>query len=349
MRKKNGLKEGMKMDWDIYRTGVLVDLTISKWGRFARLTPGDLGLAQEDVVDLINLGVKYLTHRHHVGEIYRLGREAHNFLMRNSFPFPLGGTRFVPFTVLPKVVERIETLSKNYNKAVDRFVDEEYSKIREEMLKEYDLKFEQILTKRNQPVDKIQDEKAVLLRALRDKYPSPEDLRKRYGIDLSIFQINLPELKGIGEEEAIDKARLNAEIEKEYRRKAGERIDKFLEGVIAQLKTMVLEMVDKLSEQIKKGSIGLLTVSSFRRFAKTFKDMDFVDIDVNEALQSLESNLSSVEKKQLQDKEFHEKLEKELDSIRVIVNTADVPKVMERFKRLIRVASEGEQQQRKVA
>jgi hypothetical protein len=324
-----------KIRFDIYKTGVVADLSFSVWGAKTKLGEDDLGL-KGIPEDKISLGHKRLIKKNSFNLIYTAYNEAYLFFRRNSFEFPFGSARFVPYPVLQKLVEHETACEIKFYAAVEEFLAE-YSVNRFQMLEEYDKVFEDILKQRKISSSNISSQKGALLSRLEEKYPSVDSLRKKFKFEFLIFEVSSPEFKVVDFEDALTKAKKLEDLEKLYKEKVSQKLDVFLEDVVSSLKTKVLEIVEKLSERLEKGSVSMATVKAFQRFAESFKAMDFVDLGVDDAIASLELKLKDVQKNDLDNEKFKEALVQELEKIKTAALAVDDDKVLGRFKRNLRV------------
>jgi len=327
-------KESVKMD--LYKTGVVADLSFSVWGAWAKLRQDDLGLDNVPK-EIISLGHKKLAKKESLKDVHTAIHKARNYFKGNSFTFPFGGARFIPYARLQRVATRMQEAEKIFNEKVEIFMAE-YPNIQTQMLMEYSEAFEAMLRKVNNRTEaEIRTQKEILLNRIREKYPTVDELRKRFAFDFVIFEVTDPEFKSVTSEKALQKASKLDALEKAYREKVSNRLDGFIEEVVASLKKMALDIVSKMQDRLDKDTVKMSTLRSFKKFAETFREMDFVDVNIDNVLKSLEDKLKDVDKSQLTDEKFKETLAKELGAIKAAAETIDYDKTMGRFKRMLRV------------
>jgi hypothetical protein len=332
---KNGLKDSL------YKAGVVADLTISDWQGTTKLTPEDLGLTSlPEEGELIRLGKKLLLHKDSLQKVRAFKFEAQTFLYDNSFQFPFGATQFVPYLKLSAMIEKMEKCKAGFEGAVEEFL-KEYDRIREEVLAEYGVFFERILRERNHITEsEIQFEKERLLRETEKKYPSVSELRRKFRFQFSVFEVNLPDFKDLTSEEALDKARLNVELENEYRQRVLDKIDGFLDEVHGNLKQLALDTVEYLKKRVEGGRLNIKTVKAFMHYADTFKEMDFVGFDVSTKIDDVRKKLADLSKEDLNDEEFQKKLLADVEAIKDDITHTDKDRVLGKFKRHIEMEEE---------
>lgn len=328
-------KQQKQVNLDLYKSGVVADLTFSRWGAKTKLSEEDLGL--KDVPEwLIQLGAKRLIPKDKMSKIDSAIAEARGFLAHNSFMFPFGNVTFIPYARLQRVIEKMGKCEKDFWEGVEQFLSE-YGQIRSTRMAEFDAAFEKILKQRNSMTsEKLSQEKKRLLDKLSEKYPPLSELRGKFGFDFVLFEIKSPDFESISSEDAMDKVKVQREVEENYKRLVEKKLDQFLEGVVAQLKTMVLDMVAKLNYRIEKETISMASVKSFRKFADAFRALDFVDTNIDRAISQLESKLDNVERSDLDDEQFRTKLTEDLDGIKKLAENIDFSKILGKFKRRIR-------------
>jgi hypothetical protein len=328
----------------LYRAGVVGDLTISQWAGTTKLTPADLGLDRlPEEGELIRLGKKMLVHKDSLQKVRAFIFEAQTHLYDNSFQFPFGSTQFIPYPKLPGLIEKMEKCRKGFEEEVDNFL-KEYDRIREEVLAEYAGFFERILrTRNNMTESEIQFQKRRLLELTEEKFPSVSALKRKFRFQFSVFEVNLPEFSNLSGEEALDKARLNVELENEYRQRVLQKVDGFLEEVVKNLKNLALDTIEYLRKRIEGGKVNGKTVKAFIHYADTFKEMDFVGFEVGVKIDDVRRKLSDMDKKDLSDEEFQKSLMAEVEKIKDDITHTDVDRVLGKFKRHIEINEEDEE------
>jgi hypothetical protein len=332
--KRNGAKpeDLRKADFNLYKCGVVADLTISKWGAFTKLRPEDLGL--KTVPDVVHLGHKELMDGESLKEIDSPGNKAQDFLYSNSYAFPIGFTRFIPYNILEAVLDKMDEYQKERGKAVKTFVSEHYREKREAMMVRWSKAFDEMLEKTNPGADHSV-EKAKLMQKTEAKYPSETELEAKFGFDFVVFEIANPELKEISGEQAIDKAKVSRELTSQFREKISKRFDVFLDSAGSRLKGMILETTDHMKGLLSSGKINQNTVKAFGNFVQSFKRLDFIgyDRDIEKAIADFEVKLNGAGKSDLSDEQFLTQLNKDIDQIKEMASRSDVSEILGKFKR----------------
>jgi hypothetical protein len=323
----------------IYRSGVIVDLSVSSWRAIAKLDPREVGL--ESVPQEIYLGHKNLMRREYLQEISSIECKAGSWLVRNSWSFPVGQCRFLSYATLPKALEKMKEFENLFYQAVDRFVFE-YAPRRDEMIAHFNLIFDEMLDKAypngNVEVgDKVRI-KAQLMLKLEAKYPRVGELRSKFSFDFIVFEVTGSDFRGLNYSEATDKANTAIVAQEEYRKKIGQKMDAFSESVINRLQTMVLQVTGKLSERTKAGKLNQNTIKGFRNWVARFRELNFIGLDVDQSLNDLERKLNDAEKSDLSSAEFQAALERDIQAIQETASKTDVSTVLHKYRRRIDIS-----------
>jgi hypothetical protein len=327
----------MKVEMDIYKAGVACDLTIHWYKGMIKLNPEDLGFEEFPETEMISLGRKKLILKKHIKHIYSIDLKARAFLKNNGFIFPIGQTWFVPYSRLEAVLDEMAMCKKEFGEEVDIFVSN-YGTVRNEMIEEYRRIFTKILQEHHKlEGEKLDFEVGRLLNRLVTRFPSESALRSKFRFEFLIFEIGTPEFKPLEEGVAIDKAKLNRELESEYRDKVRTKIDGFLADVVAQLKGMVLDITGSMITQLEKGTLNKNTIKGFKNFADTFKQLDFVDMDIDTQLRELQSRLDMASRDDLKNEDFKARLRLDIDNVSDMARNINVSKILGKFRRMITI------------
>lgn len=292
--------------WNIYNLGTVVDLTVSEWGARCMLKPEDLGFST--VPEMVQLGHKRLMKHEYISKISSISQKAACYLMLHSFPFPFGNVRFLPSTMVSEVTDKMAEYKAEFDQAVDEFVTN-YETYHQEMLPIWNGIFEELLLKADGFVSP--QKKQILLQKLDSKYPSRQKIRAKYNFDFSVFEISPPR---VGDHQG----RLNEYGSRQNiaAQKISERLDGFLDDVLARLQQTVLKTTANIKSRLEDGSLGGQTIQSFVRFADSFHKMDLIGLGVEEELVALRDKLLGAQKDELKNnKDFTEQLQKSLTEI----------------------------------
>jgi len=328
--------EKRDLKWNIYKAGLVADLTVSEWGARSKLKAEELGLAEKDIPELIRLGHKNLMKKEHLAKLRSVGGRAEYFLLANSFAFPFGNARFVPFNLVEKVIEFMNECREEHGKNLEEFL-QDYDIQRAEMIEEYRIIFADIFRKMGNG-DSLK--MGRVMERLGKKYPTKEELRKKFNFDFVIFEISAPDFRGVSDREALDQTQHYMEISSLYKQKANERIDAFLEDVVSHLKAMILKTTSNMKKRLDGDDLSKNTIKAFIRFADSFKDMDFVGTDLDEILKAFGNKIKDLEKSELSDEGMKSRLQSEIAEIEEKATSLDIDTSVGRFLRRIDLGSE---------
>lgn len=348
------MKEAKNGNMHLYSHGVAADLTISFWGNYVQLTPEDIGLDKallnvemKDLPDqviwseFLSLGRKRLIKKKDLSKISKIKSAAWYLLKTSAFPFPFGNSYFIPNNVLANVLSEMEKLEGKFYEAVENFLLV-YDALRKTMIVEYEEVFEKILRSRaNISEQELLGTKHNLVSKLETKYPSASVLRGKFHFDFVVYEVGSADLQPLTKEDAKAHLKieiLNKDLEEKYKQKMHDRVDNFLDGVVAQLKEMVLDVTKKLLIRLNgEDGVSMKSINAFKRFVDEFKSLDFVGWDVESKLTELQKKLGNIGKDELMDEDFQKSLAKDLEDIRTFVGSVEKDKVLGKFKRMIQV------------
>ncbi len=262
-------------------------------------------------------------------------------MRNNGFIFPIGQAWFVPYRRLEKVLGKMAEFRDRFNSEANDFIST-YGAVRNEMIDEYRKVFTRILQEHHKlEGEELELEVGRLLNRLIARFPSESELRRKFGFEFLIFEIGSP--KPAEEGAILDKARLNIRLEEEYQTKVREKIDGFLVDVVAQLKGMVLDITKNMIGQLEKGTLNKNTIKGFKNFADTFRQLDFVDVDIDAQLTELQKRLDGASKEDLKNEDFKLRLRDDIITVTNIARNIEVSKVLGKFKRMITIREEGDE------
>lgn len=253
-----------------FKDGVLCTLHVSRWSGAKKLDPSDLGLRPEDIPEFMRLGRKLLIPQEERNVFVQIEQNARNALDRESFPFPVGGARFVPRNRILKADQDLRGYQQQYQYAVDSFI-ERYHLIREEMLQRYPEHREK----------------------LEPFYPASHWVQRSFAFSWTVFEIGET---GIREGET-------AEVYEEFRKNLREQFDKFLGEVVIDLRYQVQETCGKIAQKVEKGEvITQQGIQSVQNIIKKFENLNFVgDEKIEIELNRLRETLNGTTAKDLKE------------------------------------------------
>ncbi|MCL4502384.1 MAG: DUF3150 domain-containing protein [Deltaproteobacteria bacterium] len=288
---------------------VAIQLAVRSWPGQVKLSAEDLGLDEAEVPEIFRLGNKRLYPDEWRQLFSHISNQARYYLHGISYPFVVDSVRAIPKRNLARVVERLESLKAEYLAKAEEFAAH-YEAIQEQWREKY----------------------PDIWPRLAPHYPTVTRLRRRFDIYWSVFEI-----KGANVQEGSA-----PEVIEAYQRAREElqaRYDEMVEEAVIYLRKKVLEVVTNLSHRLKDGRIIRNdTLESVRNVENWFKDLNiFGDVEVEAALDQLQSALEGTDSEALKD---NESLKKELaelaDQVAAVAGKLDdVSAISGNYKRMI--------------
>lgn len=306
----------------LFLDGVLIDLRISYWRGKRPLSAQDLGLSEDQVPDIFSLGRKLVIPREALARFERVDARAHYLIDQFTFPFPTGHSRFIPYSVLPQVLEELKTMKKDFEERIRSFLDN-YDQYRKDMLDKYPQYAE----------------------ALSRGYSTASDIKKRFHYDYTLYEVSLPRnirFKAVEERDAVAdaeaKRRALEQAEEEYKRQFQAQIDEFLSSSVGKLREAVGDAVIALSERIQKGdAVSKGSLDSLKRTIERFRALNFVgDNEIEGKLAGLEKLIPDSGKK-FEEAEFKQAFQTALGSVTSSLLESDISGVTGEYKRRLRM------------
>lgn len=186
----------------LFNRGTLFDLFIGKPTFQKKLRPNDVLLEGIDE-NVLYLGHKKLLPKKAMERLVTLEGQARTALSNRSIPFPLSGARFVYYDALQDILEELQGIKIEWDRAVDELYTE-YPKLKEEQLSQLEnqamVLYSQELAKLPQPqVNQMlaQQQEANLAAEWNEKKARLDSwLEQQKAINQSLYP-NVEEVKGL--------------------------------------------------------------------------------------------------------------------------------------------------------
>lgn len=310
-------------DASVFLDGVLIDRRISFWRGRRPLTAKDLGLNDQDVPEIYSLGSKLIIPREALRRFEQVEQQAQYVTDQFTFPFPTGRARFVPYTVLPEVLDTLRKLQESFYDRLDTFL-QKYDQYRQEIIERYPQAAE----------------------ALKQGYENADTLRKKYHFEWMLYEVRLPRnlrYQAIEERDARADAAARRQAlesaEAEYRAQYEKQIDEFLGGAVGSLRAAVGNAAVSISEKIANGeAVTKPAIESLKKTIERFRTLNFVGDDQVEAkLAELEQLIPTETGKKLQENaEVRDAFASALNEVTSTLMESDVSGVTGEYKRRLR-------------
>lgn len=268
----------------VFSDGKLVNVHIGMWGMSHNLTKEDIKI-DNVLPDEIKLGKKMLIKTAVYNKFKNLEQKIRNFLYKNSFEFPLvSQAHFVPKTKYLDVYNKLTELRVEYLQMAQEFFD----------------KYEDYKT---EAIEYYKEHKDTVNVDLEKHYPSLEEVKKKFYMDIASFEICLPTNFAnvdIHTEIAREGAKQEAQNEYsiEYNRQMElhmEKINIFTQEVVSTLRNKIAAHCTVALNKINnKEIITDASIRTLMRHIQEFREMNFLeDKSIEEELKKVEGLLDS--------------------------------------------------------
>jgi hypothetical protein len=277
----------------LFIDGVLMYPHVGYWHGAKGLNPEDLGLTNGDVADAYILGRKMLVPDEVIKKFRQLEGIARNLVDNNSFPFPIGNSKFVPRTKFNEVITGLQDTQTKFHALADEFITK-FDEYRQQMLPIYQQAAEDAFERRNPEVQEFgidADPEALRIKREQDKaafveqflariqthYPVASSLRKRFYLEWDIYEISAPQMHLTTAEGVLQTDEAQQAAKAEAHRLMAEKINGFVSEVVTSLRQEATEVCNRVANAIRSGKVMRKTsFDSLRNFIDRFKDMNFV-------------------------------------------------------------------------
>lgn len=334
---------------NIFKDGVLVDVSVHFWSGAKLLTAQDLGIDEDKIAEAYRLGRKMLIPPEVIKKFRALESKARHIVEQHSFKFPLGAARFVPKRKFPKVLKALTQYKMEYNDLTDSLI-QNYNDLRKKMIPIYrnaakDAYDRQLAGKgvHTFSIESQADEQKKFvekfLRRIKTYYPEPATLRNRFSLVWDVYEVSMPRLK-LSDAKKIANKQEKLDIANEvYREQTHEKITAFMDEVVTTLRQKALEVCERVTSNIKEGKvIRGRTVASLIDFADNFSEFNFVgDAQIENQLTSLKEFLKKTPAPAPgEDGEFKDELERRLNIVSELASDiTDINSVTGEYQRKI--------------
>lgn len=272
------LDKGQEVIKQAFNDGILIDLDVRFWTGQKKLESNDIGLDADKLPPIFSLGRKRLIPPE-VEQKWRVIEGRMRVLVENnSYPFPIGGARFVPRTALYETVTKLDALVAAYKGEIKEFL-KRYESIKTEMKPAYEEAAELAYENSTKSLGKKEFVERFMQK-IDNLYPSKEALEGKFGADYRLFEVSVPSLP------KEDLIRYKGELEKSLKKQSDmaaqwqRDYDYFLENVIKVGRERVEPLVDSMLSQIVKGdSVAPKTLKAFSEAIDSFKKLNFIGDD----------------------------------------------------------------------
>lgn len=271
---------------NIFANGVLIDVNICGWTGEKQLTSEDLGIDKDKIPASFKLGKKALVPRTVLDKFSHLDYLARRLLMTKSFTFPFGSARFLPKKAFEEFDTEFQVLQTNYYACVNDLIDN-YDGYKLAMREEFLIAAKeayQRITKINgiemitvADGNQITEDQFInnFLDRIEKVYPKPETLRKKFSMDFSAFQMELPDLtEATIDDVAEENEKVNL-LHEAYRKKMAKQMEAYAENLVREPRERANAIVERIIDNLKNGKrFDTRTVDMISNMIKEFKTLN---------------------------------------------------------------------------
>jgi hypothetical protein len=274
MKKENGSTSNVNVD--IFKRGVLILVRSGRWGAHAKMSSEGF-VTDEDEKKVVHAIQSLITpeDRELLIDIRKEMEAAKSFVYRKTLPFPIDGFLFIRKETIVEVNDFLIEKQKIIEQKVEIFL-EKYSQVK--------IDFKRRFPKLFNP----------------DLYPARETLKKRFYLNWSFHQIDVPDSSIIPEN-----------IWKNEVKKAKTTVEEMMKLATQTIANALISSIGNLNTQAISGEINMKTVNSMGRLVERFESIfkGFVDeASVTEAVKELKKIIKSNPEESREDSTWVEKL-----------------------------------------
>jgi hypothetical protein len=288
----------------IFTDGILMDIDVSFWSGAEALIAEDQGLQETDISDAYRLGKKFLIPATVIREFRAIEGRARRLVDDNSFPFPIGGARFIPRRKFSKVVGQLKKYQVDYTELVEKLVTN-YDSYRAEMdavyLQAAEVAYGRQTTKQEfgPDFDPEKDKKDFINRfmeRIHSSYPAAESLRGKFALTWDCYEIAMPRMRKTDADSIVEDEQKSQIATEEYQAQIQKKIGGFISEVVGALRQETVDICSRIINNIKDGKVVKgRTLSSLHNFIDKFSELNFVgDQKVEAQLESLRKEFLSI-------------------------------------------------------
>jgi len=264
----------------IFTDGNLVDINVSMWTAKKLLTPEDLGLAQTDISSAFTLGNKSLIPANVIAELRSLENKARSILIEHSFTFTFGGARFIPKKRFIEFVDAIDKIIALFDAKADDLA-KNYMDYRRDMRSEYVTAAHEAFNRATSlcvGFDITEDDFVNrFLERIEQSYPKAEEIRKKFHMEYSVFQVALPDISQASYEDILDENGKIKIMQDAYQKSLYNKVNSFVESSTNELRSKATEVLTRFSNGLGEGKrINEGSLNSIKKMIDTYEKMDFI-------------------------------------------------------------------------
>lgn len=271
----------------LFARGTLFHLFIGRWTGNKKLREQDLLLEKEVDKAAIHIGHKKLMPPEAWFRIQRIDGRARAFLDARSLPFPLGNSRYVPYSKLQEVLTGLQELVPMWEEAITFLVDN-YDRFKAEQLERLSQQNHALADaelgkaspdKRASRREELTQWESDQERINRNLYPTPNQLRSKFNFEWRMFRVS--PLEGIEQMTGLDAATVIAEHQRVV-----ESSKQFVREAAAMLHRELGEAAENARKLLEAN--GRLSARTLRPLFEAFESFQSLSFGTSDAQGTIE-------------------------------------------------------------
>lgn len=263
------------MSWnDLFISGSLVDIEISRWRARTKIKAADLGIGDSaEVAKALSLGQHRLAPTKAFEALNLIAGQAARTLEHHSLHFAMiKGARYTPHAQLSTMLGKLRAYKKEWIEATNTFMST-YEQTKAEMLP--------VIEKALRDAARNPEAAAVAYDRIVAEYPSSSEVREKFSFKWNVYAVQSPKSKAAGDV-----------IQEE-----SESIKSVVRGMIEQLRGEVGDKLKTLTELIGKGGkVPKQSLESARTLITRIEAMNVMgDSTLTEQTQALGRFINALE------------------------------------------------------
>lgn len=272
----------------IFTNGVLIDLTICAWTGEKQLTAEDLGLDKKSIPASFKLGKKSLISPKVMQKFGHSDYLVRSLLTSKSFVFPFGSARFLPKKSFDEFNTEFLRLQADYNGFREDLINN-YERYKREMRTEFITAAKEAYER----ITKIHGVETLLnsdgsdksidvfvnefLERIERNYPNPETLRKKFSMEFSAFQMELPDLTEASIDDVAEEKEKITLLNDAYQKKMSKQMSAFAENLVKEPRERTNAIIDRIIDNLRNGKrFDVRTVDMMYSMVKDFASLNII-------------------------------------------------------------------------
>lgn len=242
---------------NLFDKGVLVDLSMGRWGARKKLKASDIDKKENEIPEIFSLGQKWKVEKGNFKVFSIIAYSADAIIKRYSIPFPIKGIVFVPNSFLTPLLKELKELKAKYEEEADVFSSATYKEAIERIKRKFPKQWE----------------------GMRTEYPSAEEVRSKFYFDYQVFKLSMPDTNAMSKEAIADQKAA-------FKNKVDEFVDMYSKTIKQEIAAMTANLAERF---LKGGTFKQNSIDNILDLCDRFENglNLFDDRELTESIQSM--------------------------------------------------------------